>query len=421
MSPGSSGAESDQIAPVFVARQPILDSQRNVIAYELLFRAGADQAFPPNADPDRASAQVMLNAISVFGLDVLLGTQQAFINVTKRVLVDGLYTCMPQARVVFELLETLRPDPETLRACAQAKAAGYTLALDDFVGQPELRAFLPYVDLLKIDLRVATGTMLRALADEFRGSSFKLVAEKVETSEDFDNARQLGFSHFQGYFFCRPEIVSRKELPSSKLIYLEFLRELTRPSLDYRRLEQVIKLDVALSVKLLRYLNAASFGWRHEVKSLQQALTMLGEQPFRRWASLLAMAELSADGSRELLTTCLVRARFCELLADGAGLAGRELDLFLMGLLSLVDALVGRPLVELIDGLSLPSDISAALLDGDRHSSPGSVLRLVTAYERGRWDEVDTLAATLGLPTENELPGLYRDAVAWATSTHFAG
>jgi c-di-GMP-related signal transduction protein len=413
-------AESDPIAPLFVARQPILDSQRTVIAYELLFRAGPDQAFPANADPDRASAQVMLNAISVFGLDVLLGTRLAFINVTKRVLVDGLYACMPQARVVFELLETLRPDPETLRACEQAKAAGYTLALDDFVGQPELRAFLPYVDLLKIDLRLATGELLRKTADEFRASAFKLVAEKVETRDDFENACQLGFSYFQGYFFCRPEIVSRKEIPSSKLIYLEFLRELTRPSLNYRRLEQVIKLDVALSVKLLRYLNAASFAWRHEVTSLQQALTMLGEQPFRRWASLLAMAELSADGSRELLTTCLVRGRFCELLGSGAGLPGRELDLFLMGLLSLVDALVGRPLDELIGGLSLPADIAAALIGGDPPGRPGSVLRLVIAYERGQWDDVDTLAATLGLRTENELPVLYREAVAWATSTHFA-
>jgi EAL and modified HD-GYP domain-containing signal transduction protein len=355
----------------------------------------------------------------VFGLDVLLGAHQAFINVTKRVLVDGLYTCMPQDRVVFELLETLRPDPETLRACEQAKAAGYTLALDDFVGQPELRPFLPYVDVLKVDLRVATPAVVRKTADEFRASRFRLIAEKVETSADFDNARQLGFSHFQGYFFCRPEIVSRKEIPSAKLIYMQFLRELTRPSLDYRKLEQVIKLDVALSVKLLRYLNAASFGWRREVTSLQQALTLLGEQPFRRWASLLVMAELSADGSRELLTTCLVRGRFCELLASGAGLPGRELDLFLMGLLSLMDALVGRPLAELIGGLSLPPDISAALIGSDPPGPPGSVLRLVIAYERGQWDEVDALAATLGLPTENELPVLYRDAVAWATSTHF--
>src|SRR5262249_556531 len=222
--------------------------------------------------------------------------------------------CLPPGRFVLELLETLRPDAETMAACVEAKRAGYGLALDDFVGQAELTEFLPNVDVLKVDFRQADAGKRRELAERFKSRGLKLLAEKIETEADFAAACALGFTQFQGFFFCKPEMVSRRDIPMSKLVHMQFLSELNGPAIDFVRMEQVIKQDVGLSVKLLRYLKAAAFGWRSEITSIRHALALLGERAFRRWASVLVLAELSADRPAELLTTCLVRARFCELL-----------------------------------------------------------------------------------------------------------
>lgn len=408
-----------QPVELFAARQPIFDRDRKVVAYELLFRSGPENVFPAGVNPDDASARVIVNALSVFGLDALLGEHRGFINATRRILVDGSYACIPPSRLVVELVETMQPDADTLRACQLAKSEGYTLALDDFIDQPELHGFLPHVDLLKIDWRGASPELRASLATRY--SKYTLLAEKVENEAEFRAASELGYSLFQGFFFCRPEIVSRKDIPSNKVAHLQFLRELTRPTLDYRNLEKVIKLDVSLSVKLLRYLNAASFGWRREITSIQQALTMLGERPFRRWSSLLVLAVMSDGSPAELLTTCLIRARLCETLAPEVGLDGRELDLFLLGLLSLVDAMVGRPLCELVQDLGLPPEIASALTGEGKPTAMGNVLRLVSAYERADWAQFDTLALALRMKNPAALPALYQGALQWATATSFSG
>ena len=319
---------------------------------------------------------------------------------------------------MLELLETLRPDESTLNACVAAQAAGYTLALDDFADQPELAPFLPYADIIKVDFRVADPATRQRIAERYAGSRVKLLAEKIETEADFATARDQGYTFFQGFFFCRPEMVARHDIPTSKMVYLQFLNELNRAELDFGRLERVIKQDVSLSVKLLRYLKAAAFGWRSEITSIKQALSMLGERPFRRWASVLTLASLADDKPAELLSTCLTRARFCELLAPTAGFKGRELDLFLVALFSLMDAIVGRPLPELLTDVALPSDLVTALTPDGPPSRIRDVLSLVIAYERAAWQDVDALAARLNLSDAiAKLPALYQEAVTWATTT----
>jgi len=249
----------------------------------------------------------------------------------------------------------------------------------------------------------------------------RLLAEKVETEEEFASARELGFTHFQGFFFCRPEMLSRQDIPMSKLVYLQFLSELNRTELDFKRLEQLIKQDVALSVKFLRYLKAAAFGWRTEITSIKQALAMLGERPFRRWASVLVMAALSADKPAELLATCLVRGRFCELLASEIGFRGRELDLFAVGLFSLMDAVMGRPLRELLVDVAMPTDLVEGLIPTGKANRIADTLSLVIAYERASWQDVDTLTQRLGIKNSMEkLPRAYQDALTWATTTALA-
>ena len=403
---------------LFVARQPIFLGDRSLAAYELLFRSGAANVFPVGVDPDQASIDVIAQAVGVFGLGALVGPDvPAYINVTRCAMVEGLYACLPPGRFVLELLETLRPDADTLAACGTARQAGFGLALDDFCGQSELAHFVPHVDVLKVDFRLASAETRRDIAQRYADSGLRLLAEKVETEAELHMARALGYTHFQGFFFCKPEMVSRHDIPASKLVYMQFLSELNRPSLDFTRLEQVIKQDVALSIKLLRYLKAAAFGWRSEITSIKHALGLLGERAFRRWASVLALSALSSDRPLELLSMSLLRARFCELLAPEVGLRGRELDLFLVGLFSLMDAVVQRPLPELLREVALPKDLVAALTPGAADSSMCGALELVVAYERADWATVDRKWQALAKgPSSEGLPQLYQRALSWAAS-----
>ena len=242
------------------------------------------------------------------------------------------------------------------------------------------------------------------------GSRVHLLAEKVETVEEFREGMRLGFEYFQGFYFCTPEMISRKEIPAFKLNYLQLIQEVSRLELDFDRLEEIIKGDVSLSVRLLRMLNSAAFGYKGRVRSVKGALTLLGEATVKKWATMLAIGELGEDKPAELVVTCLVRARVCELLAPLASLAGHAHDLFLVGLLSLVDALVGRPLTELVQEMALSEEIKAGILDDE--SRLGRVRALVLAHERADWDRVSSLATELGLP-ESSIAEQHRVALEW--------
>lgn len=410
---GASVAESAQTRmDLFVARQPILDRKRALHAYELLFRSGPENVFR-HGDADHASASVIEQGLLQFGLDALLGDRPAFVNVTRRILLRELWALFPRDRIVVELLETVEPEPEVIDACRALKRAGYRLALDDFVERPGYAPLLELADIVKVDFLQSASLERRTLARKLRPRGIELLAEKVETNEDVVEAISLGYQLFQGFFFQKPEMLSRRDVPAFKLNYLRFLREVNRPEVDLDRLERVIKQEASLSVRLLRYLNTASFGWRESVQSIKHALLLLGQQTVRKLASLVALTALGEDKAQQLVLTCLQRARFCEQAAAACGLEERRVELFLMGLLSHVDALVGRPMEELLGELAVSPAIEAALLRGDPPLGP--VLALAGAWDRADWDRVGELIASLGLP-EDELPGLQGEAATWARS-----
>jgi c-di-GMP-related signal transduction protein len=395
---------------VFVARQPIFDTRQRVVAYELLFRSGPENFFP-NIDGDVASSRVINDSMMTFGLGALVGTRKVYINVTRRILCDELYAVLPVRNTVVELLETIEPDAETVAACRDLKRAGYELALDDYVDRPAMDPLVALADVIKIDFLATSVEQRQALRERLTKRKPALLAEKVETAAVFREARAQGYQYFQGYFFQRPEIITRNEIPSFKLNHLDFLRELQAPDLNFDRLEKVIRRDVSLSIKLLRYLNSAAFYWRSKVTSLKSALVLLGERPFRKWASLIAIVGFIGDGPAELATTCLARAHFCESLCRVTGRTQLELDGFLIGMLSAIDALVGRPLPEILQDIAVSREIEQALLGT---ASPlGKIRAIVLGYEGALWDEVSTLAQSLGI-AETALPELYQQSLDWA-------
>lgn len=396
----------------FIARQPILDSELAIHGYELLHRAGwARHLGGQDASP--ATIELLSTSLLVNGFADLTGGVLGFVNVPEELLLDDLLMVLPPHLAVIELPESVAPAPEVLRAVARLKDAGYRIALDGYLGEPERAPFVPLSDVIKIDFLALDPPARRELAGRLRGEGKRLLAKRVEAHRDFEEALDLRFELFQGYHFSRPETRVRREIPGSKLSYLRFLRELFKPKLDLEVLEDIIKHEMSLSVKLLRYLNSARFSPEDEIDSIQRAMVTLGEKPLRQWGSLVAMTCLGEEKPIELVNMCLVRARFCELIAaevDG----GNPLDFFLTGLFSALDALVDRPLREALGEIGLKAEVERAIR-GDA-STCSCACRLALACERSDLRLYHALSRRLGLP-ETRVTELYAEALRWADGT----
>lgn len=395
---------------VFVARQPIFDGEQNLFGYELLYRSSFNNSYD-GADGTSATLAVVREAFLVLGTQ-LTGTNKTFINFNLDLLKKKfpLLTLRPETTVI-EILENVAVDSTVVELCRELKGAGYTIALDDFdPANEDARALVDLADIIKVDFR-QSGTAERAdILKSHSGKKVEFLAEKVETLEEFFEARAIGYLYFQGYFFGEPQIVSAKNIPGSKINYLRMLTEINRPDMDFPSLEGIIRRDTFLTFTLLNYINSAYFALRDSVGSIMQALALLGEREVRRWASLVLMTFMGADKPSQVSMTSLIRGKFCECLAMKTDLAPKASELFMTGMFSMLDVLVGRPLYELLDRINVSKDIRVALTTGkNRH---GEVLQLVLAYERGLWNDVDMWAGKLGLDSTG-IASDYGKCVQW--------
>lgn len=394
---------------VFVARQPIFDGEQNLFGYELLYRSSLTNSYD-GADGTSATLAVVREAFLVLGTQ-LTGTNKAFINFNLDLLKKKLPLRLRPETTVIEILENVAADSTVVELCRELKGAGYTIALDDFdPANEDARALVDLADIIKVDFR-QSGTAERAdILKSHSGKKVEFLAEKVETLEEFFEARAIGYLYFQGYFFGEPQIVSAKNIPGSKINYLRMLNEINRPDMDFPSLEGIIRRDTFLTFTLLNYINSAYFALRDSVGSIMQALALLGEREVRRWASLVLMTFMGADKPSQVSMTSLIRGKFCECLAMKTDLAPKASELFMTGMFSMLDVLVGRPLYELLDRINVSKDIRVALTTGkNRH---GEVLQLVLAYERGLWNDVDMWAGKLGLDSTG-IASDYGKCVQW--------
>jgi len=397
----------------YVARQPILDADLEVIGYELLFRSGLENVFDADS-PDRASSAVIADAFLTFGLEALTGGKRAFFNFSRRFVVGDFAQLLPRDQAVIELLETIEPDAEVIAACRRLKARGYTLALDDFTWSDAYLPLVELADIVKVDFLVTRGEERVNLARRLRRFGSTLLAEKVETREDFEDGLAAGYQWFQGFFFSRPKIVVGQDVRAYKPHYLRILELIRIPDVDLREVERVVRRDVSLCYKLLRYVNSASFARQEHVHSISHALSLVGLEEVRKWVALLTIAGMSEGKPSELIRTALVRARFCEQLAKPFGLEDSQTELFLLGLFSLIDALLDRPLKKVLHEIPLADDVVLALRD--RAGPLARPYRCMLAYERGHWAELDRLTAEL--PAHGtDIPKLYLGALEWATGS----
>jgi c-di-GMP-related signal transduction protein len=394
----------------YLARQPILNCARELFAYELLFRSSLQNSCD-GLDLELASTSVMDTSFLI-GFERITAGHPMFINCPRDFLLRDYVSLFPPKSVVVEILETIKPDQEVVEACRRLKQAGYSIALDDFIDSPDWAPLVAIADIIKVDFRLTDRKEQSAIVSRYAGKNIRMLAEKVETQEEFAAGIQIGYSLFQGYFFCRPEILQHHDLPSSKLAYLELLRAATAPEFDVQKLALKIKHEASLTFRLLRYLNSAVFGLRSDIHSVAHALSLLGERELRKWIAVVSVGILADGKPDELMTVPLVRGRFCELLAPLAGMPGHANDLFLMGLLSVMDAILDQPLDSILAELPVRSEIKDAL-----QAQTGlywQLLEIATAHERADWEKVGVLVSESGL-NEEQVSSLYIAAVDWST------
>ncbi len=392
-----------------VARQPILDAHGNVHGYELLFRRGADStAF--DGDGNAATRNVLDNSI-FFGMERLTGGLAMFVNCTREAIIDGLVKVLPPEHTVLELLETLEPDAALVNACRELKASGYRIALDDFQWQATWEPLFDIADYVKVELPSTTARQRAELKERVGSRPIRLILERVETQNEFAQGRREGFQLFQGFYFCRPQMMENRELPINRLVHLEILQNVLKNPLDVVKISDLVKREPSLAYRLLRIANSPIYATRRAVTSIQNALVMIGDEMFRRVAVLAITAELRGIRPSELLRMAFLRGKFCELAAS---LTGRDVtEQYLLGMFSLLPAMMCLPMESIAKALPLRREVHLALL-GELNAER-AILGWLECYELGEWETCDRLGLAVGL-SDACLTGIYAEAVLWAES-----
>lgn len=389
-----------------VARQPIYRYGLDVFAYELLYRDNElnEAAF---TNGDQATAQVLLNAFLEIGLERVVGPNLAFVNIPRNFLLSDYCTSLPKDRVVLEILEDSVPDKPLISSLSKLSKKGYQIALDDFTYSEWFRPLLELTNIVKIDIQAQSRVVLPRQLDSLRQFDLKVLAEKVETHEEFDFCKSLGFDYYQGFFFCKPKIISGEKLPVNRVAALRLVAKLQDPKATISEIEQTVGQDVAVSYKLLRYVNSATNAIKRQIGSIRHAVTLVGTKRIRSWASLIMFAGMD-DKPRELMITAIVRARMCEQLAIAMRQQNGE-QFFTVGLFSVLDALLDRPLADALQLLPLAEEVHNAILD--QAGLMGATLHCVLAYERSDWKEA--VCRNLG---HESIRDAYLNSVEWTRS-----
>ena len=404
---GAGQGKARPLATRFIARQPIFDRSQQVYGYELLHREGLENCF--SATDADAACRSMLDSSLLMGLDSLCSGTRSFVNCTRDALIAGHVTLLPSASTIVEVLESVPADEEVLSACRNLQKIGYRLALDDFTPGDAREPLAELADIIKVDLLATPRQQWREMVEQYSKRSILMVAEKVETHEQFLATRDMGYTYFQGYFFQKPVIYSTSEIPHTQLNYLRMLQMVYQKDLDWMVLEKIIKHEASLCYRLLRYLNSAFFGFSREIRSVRHALTMLGEREIRKWITLVATVGAGRDKPEELVRSALVRGHFCETLSSRV--RKRESDYFLLGLFSLMDAILGMSLSEILSRVPVDHEIKATLLGQASPLRP--LYELVLAQETADWTKCSDLAHQLKL-SEGDVSESYLESIEWA-------
>ena len=393
-----------QLSNIFVARQPIFDADLNVYAYELLFRSG-DTGTADVTDGNAASSQVMINAFLDIGIEAITDNHLSFINLTRDFIVGQLPLPLPPETVVLEILEDIEVDEELLNALKIFANQGYTIALDDYVFTADKNPLFDIIDIIKIDFLECDKDRLASEVKRLKKHNVKLLAEKVETQEEFELCKALGFDYYQGYFISKPKVLSGQSMKSNRISLMKILAVMQNSACDINELEELISQDVSISYKILRIINSALYNLQGKIESIRQAIVLLGLQTIREWLTVVMLTNID-DKPPELMFQCLQRAHMMQPLSEAMGI-NKDTG-FTVGLFSSLDAIMDQPMDKVLDALPLAEEITQALLK--REGKLGDLLDIVLHYERGEWQNIntDTFIA-------DDLSKHYLESLSWTT------
>ena len=398
---------------IFVARQPIFTAKRKIFGYELLFRSGLENVFP-DVEGDTATSNVLSNTFFTFGLDEILGGKPGLVNFTETLICKRLPLLFPKEHVIIEVLEDVEPTKEVIAALKEIKSEGYRIALDDFIFDKKFAPMIQMRSIIKFDL-IATplgtlGPIIKKITEKTR---LTLLAEKVETHEEFEQAKEMGFGLFQGYFFAKPEILSKKSISTTSITKLKLVNALTQSEIDLALIEELIKKDVSISFKLLKFLNSAYFSRVSEIDTVKDAMLVLGTDELKKFINVVVISDLQTNKPNELIRSSVVRARMCELCGTLLETHFTDEELFTLGLFSSMDAIMDMPMAHIMEQLSFSEKIKTALVGNDKQFK--QIMLIVTNFEKGRWDH-RMFEIMEGKKLLAKLPEFYRDGLKMADS-----
>ena len=390
----------------YFAQQPILNTDQSLYGYELLFRDSEQNVFP-KVSSEEATARLIAESLIGQSLDRLAGNVRCFVNFPQESLLKQLPTMLPADQLVVEVLEDVEPSDEVINALRSLKEQGHTIALDDYIHDPRWQQCVDFVDIIKFDLTQQNWEQLQEYVNLFKPHNIRLLAERVETHEEFEKCKAMGFSLFQGYFFSKPQMVRQRAMNANELTVIQLLNAVNQDDPDFSQIERLFNADVSLSYKLLRTLNNKLGHRGTKVESLQQAAIYLGSAELRKFVSLIATRSVNDSSPLELSKLAMTRAYFCEALSKKMS-GGNTTHGFMTGFFSLLEVLMERPLAELIDGLPLTANVISALTE--EQGALGHVLKLCKAHEQANWQAVDEQASALSLEPETSFAA-YSDAL----------
>lgn len=382
----------------YIARQPIFTEHLKLFGYELLYW-GPEFAFPEGMNGDQATTSLLSSIFLTRDVEEMTRQRPCFINFTQNLLEKNIPAVFPKNKVMIEILETVEPTEKVVAVCRSLRKDGYLIALDDFIYHPKFHPLLELAEIVKIDFRATSLQQRIKLTAQLRPFKVKLLAEKVETRTEFEEGLKLGFHYFQGFFFCKPEKVAVRNFSTNEMIMLQLLAEVNSPQTDLDRLHAIISTDAALSYKLLRFINSAYFYRIQPVSSLKHAVVYLGERELRRFVMFMVISEMGKESPAELIAMSLIRAKFCETLAERSSWEEKACsEMFLVGLFSLLETITGAPMAEILNRLPIAKAVHAALTQQDNRYA--RCLQLIIALEKNDQPTLDSLCAELKIGGE---------------------
>ena len=389
----------------YIGRQPIFDRNMDVYGYEMLYRSEKKVNAAEFFDGNLATSQVILNIFMEIGLENIVDNKPAFINLTREFVTGENSIPFGPEQVVLEILEDIDADEELVKSIIKLSNAGYTIALDDYVPNSGKDHLIEHVDIIKFELPAIPKDELASHVERLKQYDVKILAEKVETQEEHDHCLELGFDLFQGYFFCKPKVITTGRLPENKLAVMQLLTKMQDPEVEIKELEVLISQNISLSYKILRYINSAAFSLNTRIESIDRAISYIGLQTIKQWVIIMSLAGIN-DKPEEILETALIRSKMCEILSKKLN-KGDTGSYTTTGLLSIIDALMDKPMQEVLDELPLADKINRALLE--KTGDIGEILSSVILYEQGYFYSLEERGLDLDM-----MQKAYFEAIAWA-------